>query len=403
MTSPVCAQPLPQAWPGGAGVLGKMAPVVAAFPCDLADLAGRIIAAVAPSDPALVLLFGNPAAGLGVLGGQISRALGDNHQRGHHQGGCHVVGCSSAGEIGPRGYCRDSVVAVALPSAGFRAGVCVLRDQVQIPVSDWMAGLRRFHADFLADPRRSCFGMLLADALALHEDVLVATLDAAMPGLPVIGGSTAEGTCFAPTCLTVDGITQNGAAVFLLIETALSVAEVSFAHFLPSERRAVVTAADSQSRIIWELNAEPAAQEYARLTGIAENALTQAEFAHHPLLLRAGRRHHVRAIRAVVPGGGLQLMSGIEAGNILTIGRAIDMTRGFTDAMDALPRPPVMVLGFDCILRRLALERAGMSGQMSDLLARYRVAGFNTFGEQHRGMHVNQTFVGMALMAPENG
>jgi len=37
------------------------------------------------------------------------------------------------------------------------------------------------------------------------------------------------------------------------------------------------------------------------------------------------------------------------------------------------------------------------------LLARYRVAGFNTYGEQHSGMHVNQTFVGMALMPPEPG
>ena len=83
--------------------------------------------------------------------------------------------------------------------------------------------------------------------------------------------------------------------------------------------------------------------------------------------------------------------------------RAMDMTRGFADVMDALPRPPLMVLGFDCILRRLALERAGMTAQMSDLLARYRVAGFNTYGEQHRGMHVNQTFVGMALMPPEAG
>ena len=115
------------------------------------------------------------------------------------------------------------------------------------------------------------------------------------------------------------------------------------------------------------------------------------------------RRDHVRAIRAVTPDGGLQLLSGIEAGNILTVGRAMDMTRGFADALDGLPQRPLMVLGFDCILRRLALERAGMAGQMSRLLARYNVAGFNTYGEQHGGMHVNQTFVGMALMPPVAG
>ena len=32
-----------------------------------------------------------------------------------------------------------------------------------------------------------------------------------------------------------------------------------------------------------------------------------------------------------------------------------------------------------------------------------RVIGFNTYGEQISGMHVNQTFVGLALMEPEAG
>ena len=387
-------QPAP--WPGdlrqGAARTAPAAPAFLAVPAAAPDLVAQILSRMAPLDPALVLLFGSPAKGMAQVGAELRHALG---------AGCRVVGCASAGEIGPQGYCNESVVALGLPSASFRVGICVLRDQAQIPVSDWMATLRRFHADFAPDPRRSGFGILLADALARQEDVLVATLDAAMPGLPVVGGSAAEGIEFLPTCQMVDGRAQVGAALFLMVETDLAVAEVSFAHFHPTDRRAVVTAADAHNRVIWELNAEPAAQEYARLTGIPLEQLTATEFARHPLLLRTGRRHHVRAIRAMTPDGGLQLLSGIEAGNILTLGRAIDMTRGFADAMDALQRAPLMVLGFDCILRRLALERAGMTAQMSALLARYRVAGFNTFGEQCSGMHVNQTFVGMALMPPE--
>lgn len=393
--------PEPAPWPGETSLTAPRrlasvppGPAVAVVPADAPDLAQRIAEAMRPVRPALLLLFGNPVGGLCDPMRVLRAALGRD---------CHVVGCSSAGEIGPMGYCTDSVVAVAMPAASFRVGVCLLRDQAQVPVSEWMARLRRFHADFRPDLRRSIFGILLADALAQHEDVLVAALDAAIPGLPVVGGSTAQGIGFLPSSLVVDDESHSGAAVFLLIETDLAVAEVSFAHFRPTEMRAVVTAADPQNRIIWELNAEPAAQEYARLAGLGVSALSTTEFARHPLLMRAGRRHHVRAIRAVTPDGGLQLLSAIEAGHILTLGRAVDMTRGFADAMDALPRPPLMVLGFDCILRRLALERAGMAGQMSELLARYRVAGFNTYGEQHSGMHVNQTFVGMALMPPEAG
>ena len=160
----------------------------------------------------------------------------------------------------------------------------------------------------------------------------------------------------------------------------------------------MVTAAIPEKRRILELNAEPAAEEYARLTGIAPDALTPSEFARHPLLLRMGRHHHVRAISAQTADGGLSLMSAIDTGTVLTLGRAEDMTQGFAEALASLPRPPLMVLGFDCILRRLALEREGLHDQMSELLARYRVAGFNTYGEQHSGMHVNQTFVGLAFM-----
>ena len=71
--------------PVGAAV----APLAMTVPAGAADIAGRIAAAMAPLSPALVLLFGMPAAGLAGLGADLQAALG---------AGCHVVGCSSAGE-----------------------------------------------------------------------------------------------------------------------------------------------------------------------------------------------------------------------------------------------------------------------------------------------------------------
>jgi hypothetical protein len=38
---------------------------------------------------------------------------------------------------------------------------------------------------------------------------------------------------------------------------------------------------------------------------------------------------------------------------------------------------------------------------IKDIFNRYNMAGFNTFGEQHGGMHMNQTFVGLAFLDPE--
>jgi len=342
-------------------------------------------------DPALVLMFGSPKAALGEIARNLTGMLP----------GARIAGCSSAGEIGTQGYQRGTVVAIGFPRRAFRVEAVALRGQQSIPVSAWLSQLRQLRDGFTLDPGRSQFGVLLADGTACNEDVLVATLDAALPDLPVVGGSAGDGPDFQESCQILDGEVIPGAAVFVLVETVLSVSEVSFAHFTPTPRRAVVTRADPGRREIQELNAEPAAQEYARLAGLDPERLERADFARHPLLLKTGRRYHVRAISEVDEAGGLRLMSAVEPGTVLTLGQAGDVTAGFADALDALPRPPLMVLGFDCILRRLAVEQAGMAEAMSDLFGRYRVCGFNTYGEQMSGMHVNQTFVGLALMEPD--
>lgn len=363
-------------------------PVSLGVPADDPAAAARLASGLAPAAPALVLLFGSPRPVLSPVARALSLALP----------GVRIAGCSSAGEIGPSGYQRGTIVAVGFPRAAFRAEAIALPDQGGIPVSGWLTALRGLRARFPDRAGRSLFGVLLADGTACNEDVLAAALDAALPGVAVVGGSAGDGLDFGESVQILDGAPVPGAAVFVLVETALAVAEVSFAHFTPTPRRAVVTRADPAGREIVELNAAPAAEEYARLAGLDPAGMERADFARFPLLLRTGRRHHVRAISGVGPGGTLRLMSAVERGEVLTLGRAGDVTQGFADALEALPRPPLMVLGFDCILRRLAVERAGMTARMAELFARYRVAGFNTYGEQHSGMHVNQTFVGLVLM-----
>ncbi len=61
---------------------------------------------------------------------------------------------------------------------------------------------------------------------------------------------------------------------------------------------------------------------------------------------------------------------------------------------------PVLILGCDCFLRRMESELRGEDKRMSDFLAANRVIGFNTYGEQFNGMHINQTFTGVAFAFP---
>ncbi|WP_444665680.1 FIST N-terminal domain-containing protein [Cereibacter changlensis] len=366
-------------------------PVVASGQSDEPGLVARLLAELGPAAPAAVMVFASPSAGLTG----IAQGLGEGLP------GCRVIGCSSAGEFACGGYCSGSVVAIGLPASRFRADAIWLRNLPGLGVSDWMADLRAQMARFEPNGRRSRFGLLLIDGLSQQEELVAATVDAVSHRLPVLGGSAGDGLRFEQTCLVLDGVSHADSAIFCLFETDFAIEEVIFDHFSPSATRMVVTQAIPEERLILEINAEPAAEEYARLIGVPVAALNPRAFAENPLLVRMGGQYYVRAIREVTPQGGLTLMSSIETGVMMTLGRADDLTHGFEARLRALGGPPVLILTFDCILRRLALEQAGLEAAVARIFGQYRIAGFNTYGEQHGGVHVNQTFVGLAFLDPE--
>ena len=56
-----------------------------------------------------------------------------------------------------------------------------------------------------------------------------------------------------------------------------------------------------------------------------------------------------------------------------------------------------VVLGFDCVLRRLDARNRQVFRDMSELYRANNVIGFGTYGEQYRSMHLNQTLTGIAF------
>lgn len=358
---------------------------------DLKAAAATLLAELVPADPTLVLLFASPS----VVLPELARALRNGLPE-----GCRVVGCSSAGELSCEGYRNGTVVAIGFPSASFRAETLVLDELSRLPVSTWMNGLRDLLANFRPDPKRRLFGILLVDGFSQQEEVLVATLDAALPHVMVLGGSAGDGMDFSQTCVIANDAAQRDVALFCLIETDLDVRDLIFDHFSATNTRMIVTRANPAQRSLLEINAEPAAEEYARIVGVPVGALSPLVFARHPLLVNMGGRYFVRAIRQQTDDGGLLLMSSIDTGAVMSLGLAEDLTEGFEAMLRDLPSTPSLILSFDCILRRLAMEHAGLGAAIKDIFCRYNMAGFNTFGEQHGGMHMNQTFVGLAFLKP---
>ncbi len=361
---------------------------------DPARAVAEIAAGLSARPLAVALVFVSARYPREAVAAALTRALPDTP----------VIGATTAGEIGPEGYQDDSIVALGFPAADFAC-----RTRVLSPLSAFSLDEGGAVAAGLLAPEPAAEGMdhgfvlLLVDGLSRREDALVASIAPALGPVPLVGGSSGDGLAFRETFVLHEGRFLADAAVLAHLRTRCPIRTLRLDHFTPTEKRMVVTGADPAERRVTEINAEPAAAEYARLLGLEADDLTPFVFAENPLVVRVTGRHHVRAIQQAEPDGTLRFYSAIDEGLVLTLARAEDITEHLDRALAALPGRPDIVLGFDCVLRRLEVEKAQARARMSEVLRRHRLFGFNTYGEQYGAMHVSQTLTGVAIYPPEGG
>ncbi|MGS4944814.1 FIST N-terminal domain-containing protein [Meridianimarinicoccus sp. RP-17] len=319
----------------------------------------------------------------------------------------HVVACTTAGEISGNGYTEGDIVAAAFPSAHFATSPMLVTDLDRLDASEFVGEVirTRMALDTRAMDFAHAFAFLVVDGLSRCEDYLMATLASGMSSMPVFGGSAGDGVRFDRTRVAFDGTSYRNAAVITFVRTACPVRVFSLDHLEPGDVRMVVTRADPGQRIVCEINARPAAREYARILGKNPDYLSQFTFAAHPLVVRVGGRHHVRAIQRVTEDGALVFFSAIDEGLVLTLARVGDIAGHLEQALDELAAdgPIDTILACDCILRRIEATQKQAARRVSDLLSAHNVVGFNTYGEQVGAKHVNHTMTGVAIYPPGTG
>ncbi|GAC1030888.1 FIST signal transduction protein [Pseudomonas sp. No.21] len=319
-------------------------------------------------------------------------------------GGIELVGCTSAGEITPNGYGRGCVSAVGFDYRSFSIGCALIDEMERFSLIDAQQLVERLVGDCrsnsLAPIKDHSFALTLLDGLSSREEVVLAALSAAFGSIPHFGGSAGDDNHLTHTHVYHGGQFHTGAAVVVLVNTQLDFEVFSTHHILPSDEKLVVTRADSASRRVFELNAEPAAQEYAQWIGVPLAALDHRLFAAHPLAVRVNDQYYVRSIQRVNDDLSLSFYCAVENGIVLTgmrPGPLLPNLQALFQRLEQRLGPPLLTIGCDCFLRRLEIESDGGVEQTGEFLRRQRVIGFNTYGEQFNGMHINQTFTGVAI------
>lgn len=351
-------------------------------------------------DTELVVFFCSVDYDLDVIAHEINRVFA----------GVTVVGCTTAGEIGPLGYLDGGLSGFSLPSSNFTAVAGRVDDLRHFTSRQGEALvhslLSRLEAQLLDDVERGTFAFVMIDGLSSREESVARAFQHALGRIPSMGGSAGDGGRYRHTHVFSEGSFHEDSAVLVLATTSLPFVTFSTLHFAGTDRRAVVTEADPETRTVFEIDALPAAEGYARLFGVDPSELGPSFFAAHPLVVRIGSADYARAVQSVGANGSLTFFGAIAKGVVLRTAQREDLVADLEGAFECVRHKlglPSMVIACDCILRSLEIEQSGLREQVGEVFRRYNAVGFATYGEQLHGLHVNQTFTGIAFGRPEAG
>lgn len=354
----------------------------------------ELLQSIAQDDMEMILLFCSPDHDVPAVLAEIARRAP----------GVRTLGCTTAGEITPIGYRQGTMTGLSLSAGHFSTSVRLIAPMSAFKFADGPQAVKTLLAEHESKLRRlpgaRTLAVLINDGLSMREEVIVGSLGDALGEIPLIGASAGDNLAFRKTNVFLDGQVLTNAALLVLISTDLDFRVFQTQHFQPLDQKLVITRADPARRLVMEINAEPAGDEYARMIGLQRSDLTPLIFASYPLVVRAAGRHFVRAIQRIDENGYLHFFCAIDEGIVLSIAESQDLVADLNQLFEGLHRDLgaiEAVIGFDCVLRYLEMEQRQMLTEVSRIMAANKVVGFNTYGEQFAMMHVSQTFTGVAF------
>lgn len=367
---------------------------------DPREAVAQLHRAIGGRKTAFAVIFFSPQYDSGAIAAAVRERFGDTP----------VFGCTTAGEITPFGYINGGLCGIGFPADEFAVTPVLFDDLANFEVAATLERTRLGVADhartaasaFPGVVAPKSFALLLVDGLSVREEQLVSAIANALGDVPLVGGSAGDDMNFRRTWILHGGRCVPNAAVLLLVTTPRRFFAFKTEHFLQTDKKMVVTGAKPAERTVTELNAEPAAREYARMVGLDAGRLTPMTFAAHPVLVRVGGQYHVRAIQKVNPDDSLTFFCAIEEGLVLTVAESVDVVHDLEALFGRIRRElgaPELIIGCDCVLRNVEIEQRQLKPKVSELFVRNGVIGFCTYGEQFNAMHVNQTFTGIAIGA----
>jgi hypothetical protein len=324
--------------------------------------------------------------------------------------GIKVVGCTTAGEISSAGNLEHSIVAVGFSTRYFSISAEIIESMAGFDLLDAQKTINRLSEQCaskkLTSVKNNTFLLTLLDGLSFEEEHFLAALNSAAAGIPHFGGSAGSDDNISNTHVYYDGQFFQQAAVIVMVSSLCPFEVFNCHHIKQPTEKLVVTAVDAATRTVYELNAEPAAVEYARLLNLEVQDLCPTVFALNPLAVKVGGQYYIRSIQKVNETDlSLTFYCAVDLGIVLTAVKTGDILHSLSEKLIDISQrygKPELVLACDCVLRRLEIDHKKLHHQVQALNRKYKITGFNTYGEHINGIHLNQTFTGVYIAGEFN-
>lgn len=318
-----------------------------------------------------------------------------------------LIGCTTAGEIGPNGMQQNGIVGVSIQSDNFTAITDLISNltsfKIENGISSCIALKNTLRERGIAFDNNNTFFLTLVDGLSKKEEHLLTALSAATNQIPLAGGSAADGTTFKATSVYYRGKFHQDAALLTLVHTDIPFTVFKENAYEDSGKQVIVTQINEALNTVEEFNGEPAVKAYAEIISHPIDSLNFNVTSNNPLALKFGKELFVRTVTFPDDTNGaakFPYSCAIEEGMILKVTKPLDthqsITRKFEEIKETIGDISV-IFGFDCFCRQLIYQQHDNFSEMSDIMKEHNVIGFHTYGEQYHRAHVNQTFTGIAL------
>jgi hypothetical protein len=309
-----------------------------------------------------------------------------------------VLCCTTAGEISRQfGYTTGGIVGSSIK--GCRTQVVAL-PKLSGEHEGYESALLQAAQEVTRDDSNTTIGLIVLDGLCLREELVIERLQLAIPHIPIVGGSAGDACKFKQTFVMIDGKFQSDAGALLLLSGNFRASVFQTHHYTSTGIRVVATEVDTPSRRLLKLDGMPALTRLAQLFSCGVEDLTNEKLATRPMMLRSGDMFFLRGVQSVHPDGSICFYCAVRKGEVLHLskcGEIVDVMSSYLDALSQNDSKPNLLIGFDCISRRLELMSRGKIAEMSAVFKQVPYLGFSTFGEQYHGEHINQTMTGVAF------